>query len=71
MKKYKIKKNIFYLKGDGFTLGYRGIYYPKYYGRGGGKWLAGEKNENEELGKKIKKGKKKGGKLHEKRGKRP
>ena len=27
---------------------------------GGGGWLAGEKNENEELGKKIKKGKEKG-----------
>ena len=37
----------------------------------GKKWLLGKKNENEELGKKIKKGKKKGGKLHEKRGKRP
>ena len=32
---------------------------------GGDGWL-GKKNENEELGKKIKKGKKKGGKLHEK-----
>ena len=29
----------------------------------------GKKNKNEELGKKSKKGKKKGGKLHEKRGK--
>ena len=29
------------------------------------------KNENEELGKKMKKGKKNGGKLHEKRRKRP
>ena len=37
----------------------RGIYFAKYYGGGGG-WLAGEKNENEELGEK--KGKKKGGK---------
>ena len=47
----------------------RGIYFPKYYGRGGGrKWLAGKKNEIEELGKKNKKGKEKGRK---KRGKRP
>ena len=38
------------------------ISYPKYYGRGGG-WLAGEKNENEELGEKKKKGKEKGRKI--------
>jgi len=40
-----------------FSTKCRGIYYPKYYGRGGGGngWL-GEKNENEELGKKNKKG---------------
>ena len=44
-----------------------GIYFQKYYGKGGGKGLAGEKNEIEELGKKNKKGKKKGG---EKRGKK-
>ena len=39
----------------------RGIYFPKYYGRGGGGngWL-GKKNEIEELGKKNKKGKEKG-----------
>ena len=48
----------------------RDIYFAKYYGRGG-EYLAGEKNENEELGEKNKKGKKKGGKLHEKRGKGP
>ena len=29
----------------------RGIYFPKYYGKGEGEWLAGEKNEIEELGK--------------------
>ena len=39
-------------------------------GGGGDGWL-GKKNENEELGEKIKEGKKKGGKLHENRGKRP
>ena len=33
---------------------FRGIYYPKYYGRGGDGWL-GKKNENEELGEKNKK----------------
>ena len=32
--------------------------------------VAGEKDENEELGKKFKKGKKKGGKLHAKNGKK-
>ena len=40
---------------------YRDIYFAKYYGRGWGEkndWL-GEKNENEELGKKIKKEKEK------------
>ena len=31
--------------------------------RGGGEWLAGGKNEDEELGKKIKKGKEKGRKI--------
>ena len=30
----------------------------------GGKWSAREKNKNEELGEKMKRGKKKGGKLH-------
>ena len=33
--------------------------------------VAGEKMKNEELGKKIKKGKKRGGKLQEERKKRP
>ena len=48
---------------------FRGIYFPKYYGRGGGgKGWRGKKNEIEELGKKNKKGKEKGRK---KRGKRP
>ena len=46
----------------------RCIYYAKYYG-GNGCW--GKKIKNEELGKKLKKGMKKGGKIHEKMGKRP
>ena len=48
----------------------RGIYYAKYYGGwgGGGEGGWGKKIKNEELGKKLKKGKKKGGKLHEKKG---
>ena len=50
----------------------RDIYFAKYYGRGGGgnDWL-GKKMKMKSNGKKIKKGKKNGGKLHEKRGKRP
>ena len=36
--------------------GCRDIYYAKYYGKGGGEWPAGEKNEI--------RGKKKGGKFH-------
>ena len=47
----------------------RGIYYAKYYGREGGiKIVAGKEMKNEELGEKNQKGKKKGGKLHEKNG---
>ena len=50
----------------------RGIYFPKYYGKGGGKWLAGKKNEIEELGEKNKKGKEKGRKKGRKKSeKRP
>ena len=37
---------------------------------GGGNGCWGKKIKNEELGKKLKKGKKKGGKLHEKKGKK-
>ena len=41
----------------------RDIYFAKYYDKGGGKWVAGEKNENK-LGKKIKKEKEEeGGKI--------
>ena len=39
-----------------------GVYYEKYYGRGGG-MVAVEKMKNEELGKKMKKGKEKGRKI--------
>ena len=58
------------LKNSEASPAFRDIYFAKYYGKGGGGWLAGEKNENEELGKKIKERKKKGGKLHDKRGNR-
>ena len=52
-----------------YTHGRTGIYILQNTMVGGGDGWLGKKNENEELGKK--KGKKKGGKLHEKSGKRP
>ena len=45
---------------SGFNVEFRGIYFAKYYGGGGGEWLLGKKMKTEGVGEKKMKKKGKG-----------
>ena len=65
--RFRITNHFKLFNQNSYRQEYRNIYYAKYCGRGGGGRSLGEKKKNEELGGKIKSGKKKVGKLRKKR----